>query len=106
MSTFAFVGQNSKFYNKETDDDNLGLEKAIDNLLNEYASKGKESKLIFTEKSQLPESYKLVGSYQIINNIAEITIRLKKGTIEIQKLEVKGDGRVDKNNIAGVLEKI
>ena len=79
---------NSKFSNRDTDDDNLGLEKVIDDLLNEFASKGKESQLVFTEKSQLPESYKIVGSYQIANDKITITVRVKKGTVEIQKFEI------------------
>ncbi len=44
--------------------------------------------MVFTEKSQLPESFKIVGSYQMTNDKITITVRVKKGTVEIQKFEI------------------
>jgi WD40 repeat protein len=79
---------NAHFTNRETDDDNMGIETAVDKLLNDYAGKGRDSKVVFTEKSQMAESYKLVGSYNLVNNLISITVRVKKGNIEIQKIEI------------------
>jgi hypothetical protein len=44
--------------------------------------------LVFTEKSQLPESYKIVRSYQVTGDKIIISVRFKKGTVEIQKFEI------------------
>jgi WD40 repeat protein len=82
------VFTNSRFTNAETGEDNLGLEKEVDKELNGYSSKGKESKMVFAERSQLPESYKLIGIYQLSGNRVEVTVRVKKGNSEIQKFVI------------------
>jgi hypothetical protein len=79
---------NSEFSNDETYADDLEIKKSIDGLLDEIASKGKESQLVFTDKSQLPESYKIIGRYTITNNKINIKVRVRKGITEIKRFEI------------------
>lgn len=97
---------NSRFTNSETDDDNVGIEKEIDDQLIDIASKGKQSNLVFTERSQLAESYKLVGNYKVTGSTVKITVRIKIGKNEIQHFELNGETNDMKNLAAQIIEKV
>ncbi len=97
---------NSDFSNDDTYADELDLKIAIDNLLNEIASKGKESQLVFTDESQLPESYKILGRYTIVNNKINIKVRVRKGATEIKRFEITNFEN-DKEKLANaILEQV
>lgn len=82
------VFTNSRFTNPETGEDNLGIEKTIDQLLNENASSGKDAKWVYSNQSQLPESYKIVGMYTVKDKNISVKVRLKKGDQEIAQFEI------------------
>ncbi len=89
---------NSRLTNPETGEDNLGLENELDNILMEYASRG-NANFVFADRSQLNDSFKLIGVYHLTNNKISITVRVKKGADEILKFEIT-DFENDKEKLA------
>lgn len=79
----------SNFQDENELEDVLGLGKLMDASLNEVASKGAESSLIFVDVREYPEGCKLIGRYKKENGKIIIKLRRKCGA-EDKTFEITG----------------
>jgi hypothetical protein len=75
---------NSSFQNEVSFKDNLGLSALLDSALNQTSERGSTGRIVFADRSQLPDSYSLNGRYRMLpGNRVSIRGALFKGVKEV-----------------------
>ena len=57
--------------------DVLAISKSLDNQLNEFAIRGKESQIVFLDTREFPDAYRLSGGYTQSNGTITLKLKIK-----------------------------
>jgi WD40 repeat protein/flagellar biosynthesis/type III secretory pathway chaperone len=82
----------SNFQNADENiaDDNLELNKLINQQLNDISSRGENGKIVFLSSTNSPDAYSLSGRYTVNGNIIKATVNIKKNKVIVSKFEQEG----------------
>ncbi|MCF8434805.1 MAG: caspase family protein [Crocinitomicaceae bacterium] len=77
LSNIKPVFVRTSFMDTEDFTDVLAISKSLDNQLNEFAIRGKESEIVFLDTREFPESYRLSGGYTQSNGTISLKLKIK-----------------------------
>lgn len=90
MEKPLFAASNFQNSDETIADDNLELSKMINLQLNDIASRGTDSKLVYVTATNSPDAYSLSGRYTIKDNAITVTINIKQNKVIKSKFEQSG----------------
>jgi uncharacterized caspase-like protein/WD40 repeat protein len=97
-----FAASNFQNSDEAIADDDLEISKLINLQLNEIASRGTESKILYVTTTNSPDAYSLSGRYQIKGNAITVTVNIKQNKIIQSKFELSGT----KDNLSKIVLEI
>jgi WD40 repeat protein len=81
----------SSLKDKDSFDDEIGIEKLVDEKLRELSAGPGDPELIFIEAKEFPDAYRIRGAYSITGNTAEVTVNIFLGSNKAGSFVLKGD---------------
>jgi len=81
----------SSLKDKDSFDDDLGIEKLVDEKLRDLSSDPVSSQFIFIEANEFPDSYRIRGAYSTSGNITEVTVNIFLGSKKAGNFVIKGE---------------
>ncbi|MBL7724594.1 MAG: caspase family protein [Chitinophagaceae bacterium] len=85
-----FVASNFQNSDESIADDDLELSKLINLQLNDLATRGKDSKIVYVTATNSPDAYSLSGRYTVKGDKIILTVNIKQNKIIKSKFEVHG----------------
>ncbi|MBC7873480.1 MAG: caspase family protein [Ferruginibacter sp.] len=85
-----FAASNFQNSDEAIADDDLELSKMINLQLNDIASRGTDSKIVYVTATNSPNAYTLSGRYTIKGNAINVTVNIKQNKIIKSKFDLSG----------------
>lgn len=85
-----FAASNFQNNDENIADDDLELSKLINLQLNDMASRGASSKIVYVTATNSPDAYSLTGRYTINNKVISVQVNLKQNKLIKARFELRG----------------
>ncbi|MEO7922553.1 MAG: caspase family protein [Chitinophagaceae bacterium] len=85
-----FAASNFQNSDESIADDDLELSKMINLQLNDIASRGTDSRIVYVTATNSPDAYSLSGRYTIKDNAITVTVNIKQNKLIKMKFELVG----------------
>ena len=85
-----FAASNFQNSDENIADDDLELSKLINLQLNDMASRGASSKIVYVTATNSPDAYSLTGRYTINNKVISVQVNLKQNKLIKARFELRG----------------
>jgi uncharacterized caspase-like protein len=85
-----FAASNFQNSDESIADDDLDFSKMINLQLNDIASRGADSRIVYVTATNSPDAYSLSGRYTINDNAITVTVNIKQNKMIRLKFEVSG----------------
>jgi hypothetical protein len=97
----------SAFQNEARIVDDLGVGRAMNEVLAEASSFGRESPFVFVDTEELPGAYRVVGRYRVsANHRVAVDCRISQDGKEVDAFSVEGDSADPRRVAAGIAARI
>lgn len=85
-----FAASNFQNNDETVADDDLELSKQINLQLNDLATRGKDSRIVYVTATNAPDAYSLSGRYTVKGNELTVTVNIRQNKQVKTKFELKG----------------
>ena len=85
-----FAASNFQNSDEAVADDDLELSRMVNLQLNELATRGADSKIVYVTATNSPDAYSLSGRYTIIGNTITMMVNVKQSKVIKTKFEISG----------------
>ena len=85
-----FASSNFQNADENIADDDLEISKLINLQLNDLATRGSDSNIVYITSTNSPDAYSLSGRYSITGNEIVMTVNIKQKKVIRNKFEIKG----------------